>query len=151
MSSHLVIAVLLLSCSLPACRSAAEAQALVAPVRIDAGSGSPDAMARRAATELADAEILAALAPRVGVLDRRYLVRLDRHEPTGSGTHRAFQGLFERALLGTGRFLLVEDAAAPVVRAQVSGSLGSELVCVRVRSATGDEWLDIHGSLEPRH
>ncbi|MCY2959959.1 MAG: hypothetical protein NTY35_07310 [Planctomycetota bacterium] len=134
-----------LAAFLPGCRSAADDRVPELPVRIEVGRGSPDAIARRAATEFADAEVLAALGPRAGERDRRFLVRLER---AGRDTDAAFETLFGNALVGTGRFLVVEDPRAPAVRAQVSGPRGDEEALMRVRGPDGEVWLEARGHLD---
>lgn len=116
------------------------------PVRIDVGSGSPDAVARRGAIELADAPVLAARAPRAGPGDRRYVVRLERDD---SGGDRTFRALFESELLGTGRFLLLSDGAIPLVVVRTTGSPRSQDARIQVRSPDGEPWVEVFGRIEP--
>lgn len=128
-----------------ACRSTPDDQ----PVRIDVGSGSPEAVARRGATEIADAGILAARAPRAGPHDRRYVVRFDQREPAGTGTLLSFRSLLERELVGCGRFLLAQDDDLPSVVARTSGPLGSEEARIQVLSPDGALWIEVLGRLVP--
>jgi len=150
-SRRLAAAVVCLAISLTGCRSAADAPTPAPPARIELGSGSFDAIAQRAATAMADSGILSARALRVEALDRRYLVRLPPSARGGSGAQADFQAILERALVGTGRFLLVDDVGAPEVRAQVSGRLGAEEARILVLSAEGAEWLDLRALLRPPH
>jgi hypothetical protein len=128
-----------------ACRSTPDEE----PVRIDVGSGSPEAIARRGATEIADAGILAARAPRAGPRDSRYVVRFDQHQPAGTATLRSFRSLFERELVGCGRFLIAQDDDLPSVVARTSGPSGGEEARIQVLSPDGALWIEVLGHLVP--
>gem|GEM_PF-5574017 len=56
--------------------------------------------------------------------------------------------MLENELVATGRFLLVEDPSAPLVRAGVSGALGAETVWVLVRGPGGELWIEVVGRTE---
>jgi hypothetical protein len=120
------------------------------PCRFDVGSGSPDAIARRSACELADSEALAAHAPRAEG-DRRYPVRFPRQGPVGTGTLSAFETMVENALVGTGCFLLVDEETAPFLRVRVAGPLGDERSSVELSGPGGDLWVEVRGHLDRPH
>jgi len=75
-------------------------------------------------------------------------VRFPRRALVESGTQPAFETMVENELVATGRFLLVEDPSAPMVRAGVSGALGAETVWVLVRGPGGELWIEVVGRTE---
>jgi len=140
---------LLIVGALAGCRAAPAANSAVehenAVVRVDLGVGSPDGLARRAACELADSTYVSWRATRAGPSDDRLVVRFTRPPLVGSGTQPRFETMVENELLATGRFLIAEDPAAPLVRAGVRGELGAETLWVLVRGPGGELWLEVVG------
>lgn len=137
----------LAACGLLGCRSAAPSGSADAPPSIDVGAGSPDAVARRSARELADSSILARRAPRAGDGDQRYAVRIDPHEFATPSSVPSFASMLQTALVATGSFLIVEDAVAPAIHARVTENSAEAEALVWVSDADGEPWLHVHGRL----
>lgn len=114
-------------------------------MRVDLGVGSPDGLARRAACELADSTYVSSRSTRAGPSDDRLVVRFPRPMRFETGTQPAFETMVANELVATGRFLLVEDPSAPMVRAGVTGELGTETLWVLVRGPGGDLWIEVVG------
>lgn len=150
MNARSVVALALVAAVAGGCRSSAGGGSDRA-IEIDVGSGSPDAVARRVATEFADAERLAERMRPVGDGDGRYALRFDGRPPPGSAASSAFRTMVANALVETGRFVLVDDEEAPTVSTRISGVPGDERALVRLASASGRTWISVSGDLVGRN
>lgn len=149
MIGRLVLGVVLAIAGLAGCRSAADSEPTRDATRIGVGRGESEAVARRVAQELADAPVLARLAPQAGEHDRRYRIHcepLDRENPDAA---RAFQAQLAAALVGTGRFLVVEERETPRIRVLWRGLEGSGDARIELLGPRGDLWVEIRGLVFP--
>jgi len=142
---RLVLCGVLTGAGLAACRSTPDSEPAPVATRIEVGRGGSEAVARRAAQELADAGVLAALAPSAGERDRRYLVRCEPLDPKGPHGARAFQAHLATALVGTGRFLLVETLESPAIRVVWTDLEGHDEARIELRGPGGDLWVEVRG------
>jgi len=126
------------------CRSSPTQPSAPEPTLIHVGAGSPQAIAQRSVVALVDDPRLADACER---WDARYLVRFDESEPAGVGTLGRYRSMVRSALLASGRFLVTEQDAAPVIVVGIRGPLGDERADVLVRGSQGAVLVRVSGSV----